>query len=325
MSIANPPASRLASARALLQAAVRKFLEDRAPQMGAALAYYTAFAIAPLLMVAVSVAGLVIGDEAAEGEVVAQLEGTVGTETTTFVEGLVESARGGSGAGGTVLGLAIGLVAASALAVNLRRMLNSIWGVPYAAQTGLVSFIRARVASFAVVAGSGLLLPAVLAASSALAAIGDLPGAGRPWVRFLFELANLVAGLALTAVAFAALLRYLPAARVAWRPALLGGVATSVLFTAGSWILARYLGSGAVGRGFGAAAALIVLLVFVYYSAQILLFGAEIAAVYGRAAEAESVPIEPARDRHDEPAPAGGLWPFLLGLAIGGWAKTRKR
>ena len=294
--------------------------------MGAALAYYTAFTIAPLVVVAVSIAGLVVGDQAAEGEIVAQLEDAVGPETAAFVEGLVERTSGGGAAGGATLGLLIGLVAASSLAVNLRRMLNAIWEVPQEQQSGLGAFLRARVAGLAAVAGTGLLVLVVLVASAALAAVGDLPGSSGAWARLLYEAANLAAGLVLGAVAFALLLKFLPAAVVAWRDAMIGGAVTSVLFTVGSWGFARYVGSGAVGRGFGAAAALVVLLVFVYYTAQIVLFGAECAAVSAGVTDGVVEDDQPSPESPEHPAePAPPLWAFGLGVLVGGWARRRTR
>ncbi len=306
----------------LAKAAFEKWSADRGSQLGAALAYYAVFAVAPMLIIAVSVAGLVVGDEAAQGLVAENLEDTFGPETSAFIQDLVDNASGGKGAGGAVIGTVLLLIAASALAVQLQKALNVVWDVPLEARKGLRALIRARILGLVTVLGIGLLLTAVVVASSLVAAIESLVGDVSAVVRPFIELGTALTGLVLTAVAFAALFRYLPTATVTWRESAAGGALTAVLFTIGSWLLSRYLGTGSVGSGFGAAAALIVLLVFVYYSAQIVLYGAEFARVYGTAADVPDT-APPVEEPVRPPTPVQAVWAFLIGLAVGWWRKRK--
>lgn len=303
--------------RGLLLGAWKKFSADRAARMGAAIAYYAVFAIAPLLLVAVGIAGLVLSEEAAQGEVVARLGDAVGPQTAVFVEGLIASAGGGAGVGGTVVGSLLAVVAASAVAVQLKGALDTVYDVPADTRLGLLAALRARAKGLAVVLGAGAILLGVMASSAAIAALGEV--AGSRSLGLVFDYLDPLIGIVFGALAFTVMFSFLPAQRVPFREAAVGGVTAALLFTAATFALSRYLGSGAIGRGFGAAAALVVLLVFVYYGAQIVLYGAEVSRVWGLRRSAQDLPpVAPS-----ESAPESGSVPtwavaaFLLGFVIG--------
>jgi len=320
----------------LFKAAARKFSLDKASRLGAALAYFTAFALAPMIVVAVNVAGLILGEQAAQGEIVDRLSDTLGPETASFVEDMVRAADSSGALAGTIVGLAIALFAASALVVQLEGALNVVWDVPPREARGLRYQLRARTLGLIVVVSVGLMLIAVMVVHTTVASLSASLAEDSEVGRALVEGFDPLFGIVFGGVAFSLLFRFLPSAPVRWREALVGGTLASVLFTVGSWILSRYLATGRVGSGFGAASALIVLLVFVYYSVQMVLFGAEFARVYGlsRSAPAsdsdDTVPaaIEagapaPAaataaeRPRSTRAAPLGTATAFLVGLVIG--------
>ncbi|HSG77934.1 MAG TPA: YhjD/YihY/BrkB family envelope integrity protein [Acidimicrobiia bacterium] len=302
--------------RGLLLGAWRKFSADRAARMGAAIAYYAVFAVAPLVLVAVGVAGLVLSEEAAQGEVVGRLADAVGTQTAVFVEGLIADAGGGAGVGGTIVGSVLAVFAASAVAVQLKGALDTVNDVPADTRMGLPAALRARAKGLAVVLGAGAILLGVMAASAAIAALEEI--AGSRTLGLVLDYLDPVIGVVFGALAFTVMFSFLPARRVPFREAAVGGITAALLFTAATLGLSRYLGSGAIGRGFGAAAALVVLLVFVYYSAQIVLFGAEVARVWGlRRGSGDAIASSPRVEARTPPAPGWTVAAFVLGILIG--------
>ena len=304
--------------RGLLGGAWKKFSADRAARMGAAVAYYAVFALAPLILVAVGIAGLVLSEGAARGEIVSLLADTVGRESAVFVEGMVARAGGGAGLGGAIVGSVLSLVAASAVASQLQGALDTVWDVPAEWRLGLLPALRARAKGLIVVLGAGAILLAIMAASAAIAGLEDI--AGSRFLGIFFDYADPFIGVALGALAFTLMYRYLPATRVTWGEAGVGGSTTAVLFVIATFGLSRYLGTGAVGEGFGAAAALVVLLVFVYYSTQIVLFGAEVARVWGlRTRPPTPMPRapEPVEERPSRPTAALLLAAFVVGVLVG--------
>jgi membrane protein len=321
----------------LLKAAFRKRSDDKVARLGAALAYYTAFAIAPLILVVVRLAGLVLGEEAARGEVVDELSEVVGPASAAFIADLVAGARGGGGATAAVIGIAIAVFGASTLVVRVEGALNVVWDVPPARTRGVRHFVRSRLVGLAVVLAAGLLLAGVIVASTAAAAVAGALADDAVTAGIAVEVFHPILAFVAAAAAFVMLFKVLPSTTVAWADALVGGIAAAALFTVGSWLLSRYLASGSVGSGFGAAAGLIVFLVFVYYSAQIVLFGAEVGRVYGLRRRLETaasgdddvpapapVSAEPSAERSDRlPASVGAVGAFLLGLFLGAAARRR--
>ena len=271
----------LADCMEMTRKAFFAWLDDRAPSMGAALAYYTLFSMAPLLLIAVSVAGLVFGPDAARGEIFGQMRALVGADGAAAIQALLESVnRPAGGILGTLLGLAVMLVGATTVFAELQDALDRIWRAPTRPPGGLISVLRARVLSFGMILGLGFLLMVSMLFS---AAVGALQAWWAPWLggwdRALTVL-NATSGFILVTVMFAMIYKAMPRVQIAWTDVWVGAIVTAGLFSLGRALIGAYLASGALGSGFGAAGALVVVLVWVYYSAQIFLLGAEFTWVY---------------------------------------------
>jgi membrane protein len=312
-----------------LKQAARKWSDDKAGRLGAALAYYTMFSVAPLLIVAIGIAGLVFGEEAARGEIVGQIEERVGASVAGFLEEMMAGTQGGAGVAATVIGVVLTLLGASGLFLQLKGALNVVWDVPPAATKGLMNLLRTRALAFLSVLGFGVLLIAVLAASSVVAALSDLVPDDLAFLAPLLQWLSPLVMLGLLTVVFALVFKVLPDAEVPWAPIWRGAVFTSVLFTIGTYLLGLYLGGGGAGSSFGAAAALVTLLLYAYYSAQIFLLGAEFTRVLQLDMEAVpsieplvSIPAEPSTVRRvADSTPGAAIWAFLAGIAVGWWRR----
>lgn len=265
----------------VIKAAVSGWVDDYAQSMGAALAYYTMFSIAPLLLIVISIAGLVFGDEAARGEIVSQLEGMLGAPGALAVQGLLESVREPSeSVTATIFGVVLLLIGATSVFGELQDALDRIWRAPVrAGRSGLWVLIRARLLSFGMILGIGFLLMVSLVASAALAALQKWwgPVFGDWAVASSIEVA--LSFLVITVV-FAMIYKIVPRVRIDWKDVWIGAATTSLLFTVGKFLIGVYIGRTAIASGFGAAASLVVVLVWVYYSAQIVLLGAEFTRAY---------------------------------------------
>ena len=255
--------------------------DDGASSMGAALAYYTMFSLAPLLLIVVSVAGLVFGEEAARGEVFGQLEHLMGAQSAAAVQGLLQSAnRPAESVLATVVGVVVLLIGATTVLAELQSALDRIWRAPVRGASGIFALVRARLLSFGMILGLGFLLMVSLLVSAALAAFEKW------WSPMFGGWALLAQGLNfafnflfITAV-FAMIYKLMPRVHVAWRDVGVGAAVTALLFTVGKQLIGLYIGRSSVTSAFGAAGSLAVLLVWVYYSAQIFLLGAEFTWVY---------------------------------------------
>ncbi|MDQ7990213.1 MAG: YihY/virulence factor BrkB family protein [Candidatus Dactylopiibacterium sp.] len=266
----------------LAYAAVVAWMDDKASSLGAALAFYTMFSLAPLLLIAVSLAGLVFGAEAARGEIVSQLNGLVGPSSAATIETMLASLDWpAGGVAGTLLGLGIMVVGATTVFAELQNALDRIWEAPPVAETGgLWRLARTRVLSFGLVLGLGFLLIVSLVFSAAMAALARWwTPVLREW-QFLLGLLNIGVSFCLLLLMFAMIYKLMPRVRIAWADVWIGALVTATLFTLGRSLISLYLGHSAVASGFGAASSLVVLLVWVYYSAQIFLLGAEFTWVY---------------------------------------------
>lgn len=264
----------------LFRTAVADFLEDKALRLAAALAYYSLFSIGPLVVIVVAAAGLVLGNEAAQTHVVAQLSGILGESGAEGVRTMLAgSDRGGAGLLG-VVGVVALLVGAGGVFAQLKDALNTVWEVKPAPGRGLVRFLKTRFLSVATVLGTGFLLLVSLAVSAFLAAAGAFLADNLPGGVHLWAVLNFVFSLAVIALLFGALFRVLPDVELGWRDVAFGAVFTSVLFVVGKALIALYIGRGSVASAYGAAGSLVAVLVWVYYSAAILLFGAEITQVW---------------------------------------------
>lgn len=261
----------------LVRAALSAWSDDRAPSMGAALAYYTLFSIAPLLLIVIAVAGAVFGTDAAEGEIFRQLQGLIGSDGAHAIQGLLASVRERDQSGwGAALGAVLLAVGATTVFAELQQSLDRIWRVPPATHgPGWWTLVRARLLAFGVIVGVGFLLMVSLVVSAAIAAWGRwwAPVLSEwPW---LVQTANTLVGLALTVAMFALLYKLIPSVPVAWGDVWHGALVTALLFTLGKTLIALYIGKSAVASGFGAAGSLVALLVWVYWSAQVFFVGAE--------------------------------------------------
>lgn len=261
----------------LAREAFDAWIDDRAPSMGAALAYYTLFSIAPLLLIVIAVAGAVFGEEAARGAIFAPLSELLGREGAIAVEGLLDSVRRhDQGLLGSLIGGVLLLVGATSVFAELQGSLDRIWRAPVRPATqGWRALVRTRLLSFGLVLGVGFLLMVSLVLSAVLSAWGRwwAPAFGG-WSSVL-QAANFVVGLLITTAMFAMIYKWMPSVRIAWRDVLVGAACTALLFSIGKWAIGLYIGTSGVASGFGAASSIVVLLVWVYWSAQIFLVGAE--------------------------------------------------
>jgi membrane protein len=267
---------------ALLKAAAQSWVRDYAQSMGAALAFYTMFSIAPILLIAIAVAGMVFGEDAARGEIFLQLEGMLGTPGARAVQSIVESAgRPADSVPAAVFGVILLFVGATSVFAELQDALDRIWRAPTKApSSGLWRMLRVRLLSFGMILGVGFLLMVSLVFSAAVAALSRWwhPMFGE-W-EAIAESADVALGLAVTTVVFGVIFKTMPRVAVAWKDVWIGAAVTSVLFGAGKFLIGAYLGRSGVSSVFGAAASLVVVLLWVYYSAQIFLYGAEFTWVY---------------------------------------------
>lgn len=276
---------KLREAAQLVKDAGLKFWEDKGPRLGAAVAFYTALSLSPLLLVVVAIAGLAFGQEAARGEIVQQIHGVVGKEATVLIEQMITksfSTSGGIWAG--IIALATLVFGASGVFAGLQGSLNAIWQVPGKQQKGgVLVVIRERLLSFSLVCGTAFLLLVSLVFNAVLSAIsGRIAGWMMPEWTLLAQVLNFVVTLGLTTLLFAMIFKWLPETDLAWSDVWVGAAVTAVLFALGRFLIGLYLGRASVGTAYGAAGAFVVLLVWIYYSTQILLLGAELTFVYAR-------------------------------------------
>ena len=265
----------------LLKESAKGWSRGQASLLAAALAYYTIFALAPLLVIAVAVAGVVFGDAAVEGQIVAQIEGTVGREAAVVIQDLIANAsESGASVIATILSTALLLVAASGLFAQLQRALNMIWGVQPAPEQGILNVLRKRALAFSMVLVVGLLLLLSVTVSTIVTAVGDRLAEWLPGIGSLLPQINLLASFVILIVLFALLFKVLPDAQLTWKDVLLGATVTTLLFSLGHYLIGLYLAHSSAASTYGAAGSLVLILLWVYYSAQIFLFGAEFTQVY---------------------------------------------
>ena len=265
----------------LLKDTFDEWTQDNAARLGAALAYYALFSIAPVLIIVVAVAGLVFGEAAAQGKIVEAIQGVIGADAANVIQSIIQNVReSGSGLLATIIGLVTIVLGASGLFSALKDALNAIWEIAPSPDRGLLGAIRDRILAIVFVLGIGFLLMAALAVSTAVAALSQFVGDALPGGAFAWQAVNFGVLFAILTVLFAMIYRILPDARIAWRDTWIGALFTSLLFTIGIVLLGLYLGRSSVGSTYGAAGSLVVILIWVYYSAQIFFFGAEFAQVY---------------------------------------------
>jgi membrane protein len=264
----------------LSKSTVLAFIEDEALSRGAAIAFYTVTSIAPILLIVVAVAGLVFGREAAQGAITAQLGGLMGQQTADVLQSAVASAgEKSAGVLATIIGIVTLIATASGVFGEMQSALNAIWKAKPEGTT-MSRLIRARAASLGLVAALGFLLIVSLVVSAGLTAFGNYLESVLPFGKVILSALNAVVSVALISVLFAAIYKVLPDRHLEWGDVIVGAVVTAILFTIGKSLIGWYIGSSAVASTYGAAGGLIVLLLWVYYSAQIFLLGAEFTKVY---------------------------------------------
>jgi membrane protein len=292
----------------LLSATCAKWTEDHAQRMGAALAFYTVFSLAPLLLIVIAIAGLVFGQEAAEGQIIGQIQGFVGEDSARAIQGMLENARKPSiGLIATGLALVTLLFGATGVFAQIQDALNTIWGVEAKPGLGIIQTLKDRFISFVAVLGSGFLLLVSLVLSAGLAALGDTLEALLPASEAILEAINFLVSLMVVTLLFAMIYKLIPDVSNGWKDVWIGAGMTSVLFTIGKFLIGLYLGKSEVGLAYGAAGSLIVILLWVYYASQIFLFGAEFTAVYAASHGSRLRPAGNAMPAHEGAAAVPGL------------------
>jgi len=265
----------------LVKKSVNAWIDDYAPSMGAAISYYTVFSIAPLMIIVIAVAGFVWGREAVQGEIVGQLSGMIGKQGAEGVQSLIESAsQPTQGLVATAISIVVLIIGATTVFAELQSSLDRIWQVPQAPKVSSIWAIVRRLLSLGFILGLGFLLLVSLVTGAGLAALGTWINGLFPGWETLLVLINIGLSVTIATVLFAMIFKVMPQAKIGWRDVWTGAVVTAVLFEAGKWLISLYIGKTSVTSSFAAAGSLVVLLVWVYYSAQIFLLGAEFTWVY---------------------------------------------
>lgn len=270
--------------KALLGESFEAWNRHKAPRLGASLAFYTLLSLTPLLLVVVSIVGLVFGHNAAESDIVQQVQQLIGPQGAKAIQALLEGSQNKThGLIATILGLLTLLFGASGVLIELRDALNTIWEVPPRELKGMqtvTSFIKERLFSFALVVAIGFLLLVSLAVNAWIAALGALSATVLPLDEAVLHGLNAVVSFVIVTALFGAIYKVMPSVRLEWRDVILGGAVTSLLFTVGKLLIGLYLGKASFASSYGAAASVVVFIVWVYYSSQIFFFGAEFTKVF---------------------------------------------
>ncbi|HET7510272.1 MAG TPA: YihY/virulence factor BrkB family protein [Solirubrobacterales bacterium] len=276
-----------------------EWTDDEVPQHAAALAYYTIFSLAPLLLIVIAIAGLAFGRDAVEGRLVGEISGLVGPQGGQAIQTMVANAgRHGSGLLATVVGVVTILFGAMGVFTQLQGSLDHIWDVRPKPGRGIKGIVMSRAAAFGMLLGIGFLLLVSLVVSTALTTVGTYFAGLLPAGKVLLQVVSELFSFAVVTALFAMLFRFLPDVRIAWRDVWVGAVSTALLFTLGKYLIGLYLGRSSVASVYGAAGSLVIVLLWIYYSAMILFFGAEITQVYARR---YGTRIQP--DKHAMPVP----------------------
>lgn len=277
----------------LIKQTFSNFIEDGALSQGAAIAYYTIFAIGPVLLIVVAVAGLAFGQDAAQGAIVEQLGGLMGEDSAKALQTMIEGAGNHkSGIVATITGVVTLLITASGVFGQMQTALNMIWKAK-PRDTAVSRLVRARLASLGLVVTLGFLLTVSLVTSALLSAFSHHLDALLPGAHILMSVANFVVSLVLIAVLFGAIYKVLPDMPIAWRDVAVGALVTAFLFTIGKSLIGLYLGSSQIATSYGGASAFVIILLWIYYSSQIFLLGAEFTRAYTEQRSGKAPP-EPA-------------------------------
>ncbi|MGD1910543.1 MAG: YihY/virulence factor BrkB family protein [Rivularia sp. (in: cyanobacteria)] len=275
----------------LLKQIFKEWQKDKASRLAAALAYYTVFSLAPLLIIAIAIAGSIFGEEAARGEIVGQIQGLVGQQGAEIIETAIENANQPDVSSfASIVSIIALLFGASGVFAQLQEALNTVWEVKAKPKQGIMNFVRKRFLSFSAVLGIGFLLLVSLLASAVLSALQNYMSGLLPGVDWLWQILNLAISFGVITLLFALMYKFLPDVKIRWNEVWVGAIITTILFIVGKFALGLYIGRGSFGSTYGAAGSLVVVLAWVYYSAQILFFGAEFTQVYARRFGSRIVP-----------------------------------
>ena len=305
------PAQRIRSIRQvveLFKAAFVDWSEDKASRLAAALSYYAAISLAPLLIVVLGIAGLVFGREAATGHVAAQITGLLGNQGAQVIQDIIaNSSKPSTGILSTIIGTVVLLLGAAGVFGALQDGLDTIWEVQPKPGRGLTGLIKSRFLSLTMVFGVCFMLLISLAISAALSALGKYAGEVLPMPVFVLELLNFVVSFVIITLLFALMYKFIPDVEIRWNDVWIGAAITALLFTIGKFLIGLYLGRSTIGTAYGAAGSLVVILVWIYYSAQILFFGAELTQVYTNRYGSRIKPSKDAEPVTDEARAQEGL------------------
>jgi membrane protein len=285
--------SFVANSISLLKQTFSEWLEDKVPQLGAALAYYTVFSLAPLVLLLLAIVGFLFHNDPAGawGKMTEQMSYFLDKSAIDVVQGIAQKAsQPNKGFLATTIGILLALFGASGVFGQLQNALNTIWGVKAKPGAGIAGFIRSRFLSFAMVAGVCFLLLVSLVLESVLKSFSHYVQAMLPGGIVIALIVYSIFDLAVVVLLFASIFKFLPDVKIQWRDVWIGAGMTAIFFAVGKWALGLYLGSGAAASAYGAASSLITLLLWIYYSSQILLFGAEFTQVYAARAGRAFVP-----------------------------------
>jgi len=287
--------SFIADSFSLLKQTVSEWLEDQVPQLGAALAYYTVFSLAPLVLLLLAVVGFIFHNDPAGAwrKMTEQMSYFLDKSAVDVVANIAQTAsQPNKGMTATIIGILLALFGASGVFGQLQIALNTIWGVKAKPGAGIVGFIRSRFLSFAMVAGVCFLLLVSLVFESLLKGFSHYIQAIFPGGIVIALVVYSIFDLAVVVLLFALIFKFLPDVKIQWRDVWIGALMTAIFFAIGKWVLGLYLGSGAAASAYGAASSLITLLLWIYYSSQILLFGAEFTQVYAARSGRALVPAK---------------------------------
>ena len=273
----------------LLKVALQGWWNDRAMSLGASIAFFTVFSLAPMLLAAIAVAGLAFGREAAQGAIVAELGGLIGTNEASTLEAMIASASNvGSGITGMTIGLVTFLILVSGAVIELQDNLNIIWKAEPPKGSGFLNFMRTRLISFALVLGIGFLLLVSLVIDAGLSAVSAYIEPNFSGATVILRFLNSFVSFLIAVLLFAMIFKLLPNVDITWNDVWTGALVTGLLFTIGKFLIGYYLGKSNIASSYGAAASLITILLWIYYSSLILLFGAEFTKAYAESRGSQS-------------------------------------
>ncbi|WP_017301361.1 YihY/virulence factor BrkB family protein [Nodosilinea nodulosa] len=290
----------------LLTAAFQQWNRDKASRLAAALAYYTLFSLAPLLILVIAIASLFFDSATVREQLMGQVESLVGGTSADFVRTVLDNANrpgGDSGWVASIISLILLVVGATGVLTQLQLSLNTIWNVEVRPDVGIMDLVRKRLLSLGMILVIGFLLLVSLVVSSVIAGLSNYLHTLAPGLDSLVQLLNFVVSFGITTVLFALIFKYLPDVLITWGDVWFGAATTAILFSLGKFLIGLYLGHSSFGSSYGAAGSVIILLVWIFYSAQILFFGAEVTQIYGRRFGSQIQPNKYAVSQDADPLP----------------------